>query len=60
MRKTPCEPRCSAYGTPIFWIELGLLAAYLVPALLLGLVLRRPVMRLTAWMEDELEATQVM
>ena len=43
-----------------FWIELGLLAAYLVPALLLGLVLRRPVMRLTAWMEDELEATQVM
>ena len=43
-----------------FWIELGLLAAYLVPALLLGLVLRRPVMRLTAWMEDELEATRVM
>ena len=43
-----------------FWIELGLLTAYLMPALLLGLVLRRPVMRLTAWMEDELEATHVM
>ena len=29
-----------------FWRELGVLLAYLVPALLLGLVLRRPVIRL--------------
>lgn len=43
-----------------FWIELGLLAAYLIPALVLGLVLRRPVMRLTEWMEEELESTRVM
>lgn len=43
-----------------FWMELGLLAAYLIPALVLGLVLRRPVMRLTEWMEEELESTRVM
>ncbi|WP_144743253.1 YhgE/Pip domain-containing protein [Enorma burkinafasonensis] len=41
-------------------VQLALTAAYLVPALLLGIAGRRPVMRLTAWMEEELERTRVM
>ena len=36
------------------------LAAFLVPALLLGLVARRPVMRANAWFMRQLESTKVM
>lgn len=43
-----------------FWRELGVLLAYLVPALLLGLVLRRPVIRLNEWFEHRLERTRLM
>ncbi len=43
-----------------FWMELGILALYLVPALLLGLVLRKPVMSLNEWVEEKLESTKVM
>ena len=43
-----------------FWVELGTLAAYLVPALLLCLVLRKPVMRLNEWVEEKLESTKLM
>lgn len=43
-----------------YQVQLALTAAYLVPALLLGIAGRRPVMRLTAWMEEELERTRVM
>ncbi len=43
-----------------FWQELAMLAAYLVPALLLGLVLRKPVMRLNEWVEEKLESTKLM
>ena len=47
------------YGAD-FWAELGLLLLYVVPALLLGLVLRRPVIRLNEWVEHKLESTKVM
>ncbi len=47
------------YGND-FWIELCLLAAYLVPALLLGLVLRRPVIRANERLEHALESTRIM
>ena len=47
------------YGAD-FWIELGLLAAYLAPALLLGLVLRRPVIRANERLEHALESTRIM
>ena len=47
------------YGND-FWIELGLLSAYLVPALLLGLVLRRPVIRANERLEHALESTHIM
>lgn len=43
-----------------FWIELGLLALYLIPSLLLGLVLRRPVIRLNERLEHALESTRIM
>ena len=43
-----------------FWRELATLLAYLVPALLLGLVARRPVIRLNEWFERRLEETRVM
>ena len=43
-----------------FWRELAVLLAYLVPALLLGLVARRPVIRLNEWFERKLEATRLM
>ncbi len=43
-----------------FWVELATLLAYLVPALLLGLLLRKPVIRLNEWVEHKLESTKVM
>lgn len=43
-----------------FWRELAILLAYLAPALLLGLVLRRPVIRLNEWFERRLERTRLM
>ena len=43
-----------------YWRELAVLLAYLVPALLLGLVVRRPVIRLGEWFERRLEDTRLM
>ena len=42
------------------WRELAALLAYLVPALLLGLVLRRPAIRLNEHLEERLEETRLM
>ena len=47
------------YGTD-FWVELAILLAFLIPSLLLGLVLRRPVINLNEWVEHKLESTRVM
>lgn len=43
-----------------YWRELAVLLAYLVPALVLGLVVRRPVIRLGEWFERRLEDTRLM
>ncbi|WP_040162725.1 YhgE/Pip domain-containing protein [Microbacterium gorillae] len=43
-----------------YWIQLGLLALFLVPALLLGLVLRRPLMSFTQGLSTALESTKLM
>lgn len=43
-----------------YWIELAKLLAFAVPAILLGLVLRRPVIRLNHWFERKLEETKIM
>ncbi len=38
-----------------YWIEMGYLLLYLIPTLLLGLVLRRPIIRLNHFFEEKLE-----
>ena len=47
------------YGND-FWVSLGTLAVFIVPALLLGLVLRKPIIRLNEWVERKLESTKLM
>lgn len=43
-----------------FWISIGWLALFLVPALLLGLVIRRPFMRLIHGLTEAIESTKLM
>lgn len=43
-----------------YWVSLACLAAFLVPSLLLGLVLRRPVIRLNDYVLRKLDETQVL
>lgn len=43
-----------------FWVSLAKLAAFLVPSLVLGLLLRKPVIRLNHWFERQLERTKIM
>lgn len=43
-----------------YWRELAVLLAYLVPALAVGLALRRPAQRAGRWLEARLERTRVM
>lgn len=42
------------------WREIGILLLYLIPTLLLGLVLRRPVIRLNHFFEEKLEEVKFM
>lgn len=43
-----------------YWVSLGLLLAFLAPSLLLGLVLRRPVIRLNDYVLRKLDETKVV
>ena len=43
-----------------FWISLGLLALFLVPTLLLGLVLRRPLISFNRGLVEAMESTKLM
>lgn len=47
------------YGND-FGISLCILLSFIVPSLVLGLLLRKPVIRLNHWMERQLESTKVM
>ena len=47
------------YGND-YWVCLPKLLAFLIPALLLGLFLRRPIIRANEWFEEKLESTKVM
>ncbi len=43
------------------WLmEIGLLAAFLVPALILGLLLRKPFVPVNEWIEEKMEETKLM
>lgn len=48
-----------SYGME-YWVSMGKLALFLVPSLLLGLLLRRPVIRFNDWIIRNLESTKVM
>ena len=48
-----------AYGAE-YWVSMGKLALFIIPSLLLGLVLRKPVIRLNDWVIRNLESTVVM
>lgn len=43
-----------------FWISLGMLALFVLPALLLGLVLRRPLVAYNRGLTEALESTKLM
>ncbi|MEC4271990.1 YhgE/Pip domain-containing protein [Adlercreutzia sp. R25] len=43
-----------------YLMQMGLLAAFLVPSLILGLVLRRPVIRLNDWVLAKLDETKFL
>lgn len=43
-----------------YLVQMGLLAAILVPSLILGLVLRRPVIRLNDWVLAKLNETKFL
>ena len=43
-----------------YLVQMGLLAAFLVPSLILGLVLRRPVVRLNDWFLRKLDETRFL
>ncbi len=47
------------YGMDYLWHMLALLA-FVVPSVVLGLFLRRPLIRLNEWMEHQLASTKVM
>ena len=42
-----------------YWIELGILASYLIPSLALGVVFRRPVIKANDWIIEKLESTKL-
>ncbi|NEG55235.1 YhgE/Pip domain-containing protein [Bifidobacterium platyrrhinorum] len=48
-----------AYGME-YWVAMGKLALFLMPSLVLGLVLRKPVIHLNDWIIRNLESTKVM
>lgn len=43
-----------------FWIELGQLLLFVIPFLLLGLALRRPLMRFLKWYVDKVEESRLV
>lgn len=43
-----------------FWVEIGILLAFTLPLLLLGLVLRKPLTGLNRWISEQLERTKLI
>lgn len=54
--------RAAMFGTygNDWLMEMGTLALFLVPALLLGLVLRKPLIPVNEWIEEKMEETKLM
>lgn len=47
------------YGND-FWIEMGLLALFIIPAALIGLVLRKPLARFMTWYVEQVESSKLI
>lgn len=47
------------YGND-FWVEIGKLALFLIPAALIGLVLRKPLAKFMAWYVEEVESSKLV
>ena len=43
-----------------YWVELGILASYLIPSLALGVIFRRPVIKANDWIIEKLESTKLI
>lgn len=43
-----------------FWVEIGKLALFLVPAAVIGLVLRKPLAKFMAWYVEEVESSKLV
>ena len=54
--------RAAMFGTygNDWLMEMGILALFLIPALLLGLLLRKPFVRANEWIEEKMEETKLM
>jgi len=54
--------RAAMFGTygNDWLMEMGLLALFLIPALLLGLLLRKPFVPVNEWIEEKMEETKLM
>lgn len=54
--------RAAMFGTygNDFWVELGVLALFLIPALALGLVLRKPLARFMTWYVEQVESSKLI
>ena len=62
MTRSAARTRAAIAGTygADYWVSLGLLAAFILPALLLGLVLRRPLISFNRGLAEALESTKLM
>ncbi len=54
--------RAAMFGTyhNDFWVEMGLLALFLIPAAVIGLALRKPFARFMAWYVERVESSKLV
>ena len=54
--------RCAMMGGAAgeFWVQMGLLALFLIPAALLGLVLRKPLEKFMEWYVEQVESSKLV
>ena len=54
--------RAAMFGTygAAFWTEIGLLLLFLIPAALIGLVLRKPLAKFMAWYVEQVESSKLV
>ena len=54
--------RAAMFGTygGDFWWEMGLLALFLIPAAIVGLVLRKPLAKFMSWYVEQVESSKLV